>query len=349
MKIISKTLRILNYKHKRLGISRFLRLPYVLDYPMSASIETTNLCNLKCHVCEGRTISSRNKGNMKYEDFQKILDELGPHLYDLELSGWGEPFINKDIYKMFNYARERAPKAYIYTDTNGHFIDNDMLFNSPPDELVFSIDGIDQETYEKYRVNGELNKVLNNLRNCIETKRKLQIDKPKIVVKFISMKHNEHQLDSIPDFTRQIGADDYRIELFTSRSVKHAREFMSTISRYQKYDAEQLNKGCLVPYMKQLTTPCSMLWTSANIYWNGDVSPCCLDYDSKYSWGNIFKEGGFWQVWNGKKARGFRFLHHTPAYRSDISICKNCFLTNCVLDEDKKETLSLEKAGRSYQ
>ena len=62
--------------------------------------------------------------------------------------------------KCLSYTRKRAPKAYIYLDTNGHFIENDKLFDSPPDELVFSIDGLDQETYEKYRIHGDLNKVL---------------------------------------------------------------------------------------------------------------------------------------------------------------------------------------------
>lgn len=344
---INKFKKFFQSRQKGIDISYYFKLPYVLAYPKSATVEITNLCNLNCPVCEGRNISVRKKGNMDYGSFKIILDEIGPHLYDLELHNWGEPFINKDIYKMIMYARGKAPDAYIYMDTNGHFIDTEQLFTSPPDELVFSIDGLDQKTYEKYRVNGNLEKVLGNLRNCVDAKKNLKTNKPRLVFKFICMKHNEHQLDLIPEFSKNIGADDYRIELFTSRSVEHAKEFMSTIPQYQKYDPAELERGLLVPYMRQLTTPCSAIWTHANIYWNGDVSSCCLDYNSDYSWGNIFKKGSFWKVWNSKQAIAFRNLHRKLGYRSRISICRDCYLTNYVFDDELKTKLSFDKSGRS--
>jgi MoaA/NifB/PqqE/SkfB family radical SAM enzyme len=346
---MSKAAQFIKSKHKGLDISSFFRLPYVFSYPSSASIEVSNLCNLKCPVCENSNISVRKKGNMGFENFKKIINELGPHLDDLELHNWGESFLNKDIYNMFGYVRKIAPRCYIYLDTNGHFMDVNRLFDCPPDELVFSIDGLDQATYERYRINGNLDVVIKNVKECVETKRKLLLDKPKIVAKFICMKHNEHQLESFLKFAREVGCDDYRIELFTSRTVKHAVEFMSTLPAYQKYDPEKLKNGKLAAYMKQLTTPCLVLWRHANIYWNGDVTPCCTDYDGIFVWGNIFKENNFWRVWNGRRARAFRYQHRCPTYRSNIAICKDCYLGNFTYDGNDVLELALKRSGRLYK
>lgn len=349
MEIMSNIIKFIRSKHKLFDLSSYFHLPYVLAYPNRVSIEITNLCNLKCPVCESSNISLRKKGVMSFENFKKIMDELGPHLDDLELHNWGESFLSKDIYRMFYYVRKVSSRCYVYIDTNGHFIDTNQLFASPPDELVFSIDGLDQEIYEKYRVKGSFDKVLNNLKSCIGTKHKLKIDKPKIVVKFICMKHNEHQLKRFSEFVREINADDYRIEAFTSRTVKHAKEFMSTLPAYQKYNPEELKREKLVPYMKQLNLPCPMVWRYANIYWNGDVPPCCTDYDGIFTWGNIFEEKSFWKVWNGKKAQAFRKLHRICKYRNNLSICKECYLANYILTGNAELEFTLEKAGRSYK
>lgn len=349
MNILQLAKAFFKSEHKLLHLSQYFSSAYVPAYPQSATIETTNICNLRCPVCETNKVSKREKGYMSFEKFKTIADELCPHLDDVELYSWGEPFLNNDIYEMISYVKEKFPKVYTYLDTNGNVMDVEHLFKNPPDEIVFGIDGLDQKTYEKYRYRGDLEKVLKNLKDCIEAKRRLKLDRPKLVVKFICMKHNEHQLERLPEFVRDIGADDYRIELFTSRTVEHARQFMSTIPAYQKYDPVELEKGRLVPYMKQLTTPCHMLWIHAGIDWDGNVGPCCTDYDGLYNWGNIFEDGGFWQVWNSKKAKAFRRMHRSSSYRSKISICRDCYLTNCVLDEKIQQRLSTERSNRNYK
>ena len=346
-RIIRRLLRFSVSAHKKQELSIFLRKPSFVSYPKSACVEVAGVCNLRCPVCEYTNISKREKGKMSLGAFEKIIEEIGPHLGDLTLSGGGEPFINENIYEMLRLAREKSPKAYIYTDTNGHFMDAKKLLDAPPDEIVFSIDGFDQDTFAQYRVNGDYQKVLTNLRACIAEKRKRGAAKPKIVVKFICMRHNEHQVNMVERFMRDEGADDYRIELFTSRTVRHAREFMSSRPEYQNYDLNALNRGELVGFMKQLKRPCPMLWGNTDIYWNGDVVPCCVDYNSIFSWGNVLEAEGFWPVWNGEKARRFRKEHQGSSYRDEISICKDCYLTNCVLDDNREQKIALDRAGRS--
>lgn len=328
MDIIKRLKKFYLYKCNKCYISYLLKLTSILGYPKSASVEITNLCNLECPACETNSISKRKKGSMSFDNFCNILDEIGPHLRYLEISGWGEAFMNKDIYDMLSYARIRARRAYIYLDTNGHFLDAERLILAKLDELVFCIDGLDQKTYEKYRINGRFDTVINNISSSVKARKRLNMRRPRIVIKFICMRHNEHQLPNLPEFSQEIGADSCRIEPFTSRSAKDAVDFMPTISRYQKYDVDNLNKGILSPFHKQLKAPCSMPWLHATIYWNGDVVSCCTDYDALFNWGNIIEKGSFLKVWNGERARGFRLRHLNPSYRSNISTCRDCYLTN---------------------
>ncbi|HYA12761.1 MAG TPA: radical SAM protein [Syntrophales bacterium] len=337
--------RFLLSNNKGTIVSQHLALPYVFGYPSSASLEISNRCNLRCPVCENK-FSQRPKGYMSLAHCRIILDELGPHLRDLEIAGLGEAFLNPDIYAIIRYMRRVNPKTYVYVDTNGQVLDVDRLFEAPPDELVFAVDGLDQTTYEKYRVKGRLEAVIHHLKACIAKKRELSSPLPAIKIKFICMKHNQHQVDQVPQFCWELGADDYRIELFTSRTVQHAQEFMPTLPEYQKYAADALEHGALIPHMEQLSTPCPMLWGHANIYWDGEVVPCCTDYDSQFSWGNIFAQGSFWKIWNGPRARAFRTMHRSPSYRNTLDICRTCYLTNTRWPQNRMLLAKLAKSGR---
>jgi radical SAM protein with 4Fe4S-binding SPASM domain len=348
MKLLEDFKKFLKSKNKRLAFCHYYSIPYIFSYPNSATVELGFGCNLRCPVCETTAGPGRAKGILTFEKFRVIMDEIGPHLHDLILSADGEPFMNKEIYKMFGYTRKVAPKAFIYLDTNGHFMDTEKLFENPPDEIVFSIDGLDQKTYETYRIRGNLLTVLKNLKSVTEYKKKNNLSKPNIIIKFIVMKHNEHQVDKLQAFASEIGADDYRIELFTTRTTEHAEQFMSTIKAFQKYDAEKLKENILAPYIIQYDTACPNPFKHADICWNGDVRPCCTDWGGKYKWGNIFEAGSFWKVWNGEKAKEFRRIHKTPKFRKDISICTTCQLTNCEFDEKRNSSLSLERSGRQY-
>ncbi len=63
--------------------------------------------------------------------------------------------------------------------------------------------------------------------------------------------------------------------------------------------------------------PC-MDWMVIN--WNGDVNPCCWDYNGANIMGNVEKQGVF-GVWNSEK-----MLNHRSAMRAEryLDICIDC-------------------------
>ena len=80
----------------------------LLYFPNKLTIDIGNVCNLRCPLCPtGRADKSASKGFMKFEEFKRIIDELGDYLTNLELYNWGEPLLNRDLIKMIHYAKAR--------------------------------------------------------------------------------------------------------------------------------------------------------------------------------------------------------------------------------------------------
>jgi MoaA/NifB/PqqE/SkfB family radical SAM enzyme len=83
----------------------------------------------------------------------------------------GEPLLCDHLPSMISYARQNKIKAFVSTNLN--ILDNkkaEGLIESKLDYLLVSLDGASQEIYEKYRVGGDFNKVIANIRMLIKKK-----------------------------------------------------------------------------------------------------------------------------------------------------------------------------------
>lgn len=139
-----------------LGSTRMLSLPPVIH------IEPTNTCNLKCPLCPtGATALTRPKGFMAPETFRTVLDELGDTLVAAYLFCFGEPFLHKNMPRMIETLTRKDILTLI--STNGHFLqtfDEAMaVVKAGLKTLIIALDGSDQRIYEKYRINGNIEKV----------------------------------------------------------------------------------------------------------------------------------------------------------------------------------------------
>ena len=68
-------------------------------------------------------------------------------------------------------------------------------------KLIISLDGIDQDTYSAYRINGNFNTVIDGIKNVTEAKRRNN-SSLKIEIQFLVNRLNEHQIPQI----RQLAA-----------------------------------------------------------------------------------------------------------------------------------------------
>ncbi len=303
--------KVLNFLS--VNIQYHLKKERVRGYPYIAQIEPVNLCQLKCPTCPtGLGVNPDPPGKMELSDFKKTVDPLKEYLYEILLFGFGEPFLHKDIFDMIKYASGSKIRTVLSTNLchlkNG---DIDKIIDSGLELIVVSLDGFSQETYRKYRVNGDVEIVKQNIEAIMKRKRELSAGTPVIQIQFIVMDHNRHEISETMEFGKRLGVEEFILKDFGPRYVPHKTD--------HKEIAEKSN--LLRTKMKK----CHRLWREVYIAWNGEVRPCCLTFDG--SMGNILIDD-FTEIWNSEKFRASRrILGNESEYTPDFHVpCLSCHL-----------------------
>src|SRR3954469_4546966 len=151
--------------------------------PISISIEPTTSCNLRCPECpSGLRSFTRPTGMLKEDLFRNLIDQLSDTLSYLTFYFQGEPYLNPKFLDMAEYASLRG--IYTATSTNAHYLDDEnakRTIQSGLNRLIISIDGTSQDTYESYRVGGNLDKVIRGTKNILRWRKELRSLTPHIV------------------------------------------------------------------------------------------------------------------------------------------------------------------------
>jgi radical SAM protein with 4Fe4S-binding SPASM domain len=301
-------------------ISRVFRKPLLAGNPWAASIEPTTFCNLRCPECPtGMLALSRSKGNMKLDVFSKILDILSPDLIYLTLYFQGEPMLNPDFTQMVQLARKHH--IFVATSTNGHFLSDrnvDEIIKSGLNHLIISMDGLDQQTYEKYRIKGDLQVVTEGIKRLVAAKKAASSKTPFIELQFIVMRHNEHQMQEMREFAKQSGVDKLAFKTAQVYNFDAESTIIPTLKSKSRY--RQTSDGKWVMANKILNR-CHRIWSSLVITWDGKVVPCCYDKDADHHTGNLLDKT-LSEIWKNQHYTAFR--RQVLKNRSETEICRNC-------------------------
>ena len=275
------------------------------NYPPYLQIEPTSICNYRCVFCY-QTDNKFNKrstgfmGHMKLETFKEIIDQAYGNVEFISLASRGEPLLCPEFKDMLNYTRDKFFNLKI--NTNASLLDEKMahaILESGVKTLVFSADAASKKLYDKLRVNGDLNKILKNIKKFQDIKLKKYPDS-KIITRVSGVKVNTDQnLDEMEKFwgslVDQVAFVDY---------VPWENVYISESSK--------------------VNTPCSDLWRRMFVWWDGKVNPCDVDYKSELSVGNIFNNN-ISELWKSKEYNSLR-KKHLSKLRRKISPCNKCVL-----------------------
>ena len=84
--------------------------------PREVFLEVTAHCNIKCPMCPVTTGLERPRGTMKYELFEKVLDDVAGIVPHMSLFLAGEPLLHKRIFEMIAAASQRGIFTRIHTN-----------------------------------------------------------------------------------------------------------------------------------------------------------------------------------------------------------------------------------------
>ncbi len=288
----------------------------VKGLPFLIKVEATNVCDLGCALCPRDEIDY-GYGKMDMGKFREIIDCVAPTAYFVFFHLWGESTFHKRLGEMVKYAKEHRLATYLSVNFNHGTTDMiHQLVDSGLDYLSVSVDGLTQETYEKFRVKGQLDNVVANIRETIRYRNEQKKAFPKVTLQFIAFKHNEHELEDVRRFAKELGVDklDVKGAYLEARdtSEDERNEFVPEDSTLQR---KVYSRGT------KKRSKCFWLYGTTTITWNGLIKPCCVRvFNDSYG---SFSSETFKQVWQKGKVDQLRCN-----IRDDVNItednCKDC-------------------------
>lgn len=305
----------LSYNFAKWGITKN---PWGL--PIALSIEPTTACNLGCPACpSGLKSFSRATGNLSVEAHKEWIKKVKHHVGYINYYFQGEPTIHPQFIALIQTAK--AAGIYTSTSTNAHFITENYakeLVKSGLDRIIVSMDGIEQQTYENYRVHGKLETVKQGLQALAKAKKELKKQHPTIILQFLVTNYNEHEIDALTAFSTEVGVDELRLKTLQLYDFEKDGHLLPKNEKYRRYI---LDKDGNYRIKNKFKDECWRMWSSAVITWDGKIVPCCFDKDAQHQMGNI-NNTSFQQIWKGTAYNEFR--KQLLMNRKSIAICANC-------------------------
>ncbi len=314
----------------RAEAERKLRHTTVRSHPYLLIIDPCNYCNLRCPLCPtGFNDLGRVQAMLSFEHFRHYFDPMASYLFEVYLHNWGESLLNKEVYRMI----EHAQRSNVGTNLSSNFVevssmDLDSILDSGLEYLVISLDGTTQEVYSKYRVRGNLEKVVTNLSELLRRRRARGLRYPVVEWQYIVMKHNEHQIPDAQRLAKQLGVDLLRFIPVglpyesTNRKALAEEWFPLTVTGRMETNHEEQQFG-----QAGKPGPCFYLYRSMVINPDGGVSPCCIVYKQKRDFAALSPDQPFkvLDVWNNEMYRSARALftgnHERPL---PSTVCHGC-------------------------
>jgi len=305
------------------------RLIYQIVKPISIRIDASTICQLNCWSCPnatGEIYKNIGSGFLKFEDFEKIIDD-NVWIRDVELSNWGEIFLNPDLLKIIKYAHEKNVVLRADDGVNLNTVSDEVLealvkyrFNS----MTCSIDGASQETYSIYRRNGNFEKVIEHVKRINHCKSRYKSEFPLLTWQFVAFGHNTHEIG-----TARKMANDLKMGFYLKLTWEDL--YTRTFSPVKDKDLLSKEPGLGVSsreeYLEKtgndyIEKTCLQLWKQPQINFDGRVLGCCINYRGDY--GNTFKEGLIECLNNEKINYARQMLLGLKKRRDDIpcAICK---------------------------
>ncbi|MDA8085282.1 MAG: radical SAM protein [Nitrospiraceae bacterium] len=308
---------------------RTLWLTLTPPMPKGATIDPVDFCVLKCPICPTGSATNKYKQSiMPFELFEKILNDIRS-LEEINLYNWGEPFLNPKIAEMIRTAKKRGIWTQISSNLN---VRKDLNFwkgivEAGLDVLMASLDGATQKSYEIYRIGGNLDLAIANLRKITEAKKALGLKTPKIIWRFIVNKYNEHEVHKAKGMAEELGVD-FEIAFFNVGDLSPDSEtpdFEEQKSFWLPANKKYLNEWYIKKREPLIDTHCPFLWSGPIISPSGKVFPCCHVIDENSAFGDVSKEP-FRSIWHNEKYRYSRSLFSMRKYEGPAisTVCAGC-------------------------
>lgn len=178
-------------------------------------MDTNQMCNIRCIMCNSKP-QMKCFPYMKFEYFQKIIDQFAPTARMCYLSCAFEPLITPNFADYVKYAKDKGI-PHVSFCTNGLLLKEDVickLIECQTDEIIFSFNGFCKNDYNRIMDGSNFEVVCGNLRRLAELKKQAHSVKPHVRLNTIMLKSNFQHFDDMYQLIK-----DYDIDLIQFREL----------------------------------------------------------------------------------------------------------------------------------
>ncbi len=283
-------------------------------FPTTVEIDLANVCNHKCTFCNFADTLSKDNTMLDKNVVKRALKEayeLGTR--GVSFTGGGEPMVHRDYVEIIEYSKNLGIDNG--TITNGSLIrsSNVEVLNKCLSWIRISMAGGDRESYQAVQGVDHFEKVLNNLRMLLETRRAMQ-SRLNIGVKILVTPRNLVSLENLAHILVETDIDylQFNPDQYTTdggrfwNSAETQNVFKTVKEILAKNNIKLLSAGFRIDEEKEaLDYPrtCYAHFFQAAITAKGELTFCKNAREAdQYHLGNI-NEKSLTEIWNSENVK----------------------------------------------
>ena len=264
--------------------------------------EVTDNCNASCIMCpRDKHEHGREHGIMDQAQYEKSIDEvvqLGAK--QVVLTGFGEPMLDKRLEDKIAYANSKGLSTYFIT--NGSALTprrSRKLMESGLSEMRVSFYGMRPETYNAVMQGLDFNRTMKGVLEFLRLRDEMKAP-TRVQISYLELPENKSDTDAFREFwVTKVDA----VEIWKPHNFGDGRDYRTR--------------------MPDMKTSCGRPENGPfQIQWNGEVIPCCYDYNNQIILGNAFEQGVL-GILNGHKYRLLRHAHRIKEFGM-FPYCDQC-------------------------
>lgn len=265
------------------------------------TIENTTLCAANCIMCV-REKYTRGLTSMTQELFEKCVSEaVHCGVKMINICGFGDPLMDPQLEKKLAYIKNNYTDVSVVLSTTGYRMSGQLLdiVCDYVDEINISMYGIHKETYEN--VHGGVLKYEENKKNIDDLLSREK--RPYVIMAFLDMPETHDEINEWKNYY-------------------HGRADQINIWQVHRWPH---TGNTDLSFKKKEPCRCYRLDTldACYIKVDGEISPCCFDFNTELSIGNITKNS-LSEILNGPKVQQLRDMQEKDCLRSSKLICGDC-------------------------
>lgn len=280
------------------------RLDYVGRLPVHLDIEPTEACNLRCVMCPTGINGAADKRMIDMDLTKRVIDQAAENgTYSIKFTFRGEPALHRGLVEMVRYAKQRGISE-VQFNTNGiPFTEAKIrdLIDAGLDRIIFSIDGADKETVEHIRLGLDYDRLVQNVHAFHRLRAERGQVKPFIRVQMVRTRTNWDQVDRFIEQWKP-WVDDIRINDVTDRG-----------------QGPELSVNDQRPIGRR---KCPQPWQRMVVSSDGQVVPCCLDWNKEWVIGDATREP-LTAIWRGERMEAMRQVQRDGRL-DEVKPCRGC-------------------------